>query len=695
MAEENNKKSPEKLARISRRNKLEAEYYDLSSRITEDGRIVFKEAIEIFQDIELPQFARPGTKAYAAKDIDSENEYLAVICGNNNIPRTTIIGSYKNIKVKNILNLVNAGVVDWPLDGEQRFALIFEKPLGNKIISSQEDDPKKIQEDYIISSVIEPVVKVLGKLKNVDLVHGAICLENMFMVGAEGLTTVMVGECLSSSASYYQHPFYEMVTRAMAGGIGRGVGTDKDDLYALGMCVIMLAKGKNLLADKSEEEIIAAKIKYGSYGAVVGKDRLPGGISEFLRGVLADDIEQRWDVDDVTQWIEGRRLTPKQPAIVLGASRPYLFEDCEYMELRPIVAAFSKHISSAAAELDKDQFILWVKRNFDDKALRDRFEAAMEREKSFSSERIVSAVCAALDPFAPIRYKELVFFPAGFGALLGKAIYDGEDVQVYAEVIIYQIAIHWVSQIFEETFDAAGLTAIFEKSRAALNQRIMGYGIERVLYIVNHEIYCMSPVFKKHYVLVASSLLLALEDISSSVDLSTQIFDRHMVAFISIREPNIIDPYLGHINSVDSSRKVKGILRTLAGIQRRFGIGSVPGVSKWIVSQLQPAIESFRDKDLRQEVIRQVNIAQNGGNLTDLVNLVDDNWVVQEDNNRFQKAVNEYAILEREKQTITLYLKKKRNFGRATGRQISMIVSSVLSFIIISMYSFIHFFSGL
>src|SRR5262249_1097434 len=146
--------------------------------------------------------------------------------------------------------------------------------------------------------------------------------------------------------------------------------------------------------------------------------------------------------------------------------------------------------------------------------------------------------------------------------------------------------------------------------RSALTQKMPGYGIERITYMLNLEAPCMSPLLRNHFVLSPGGLLLALEDISRQAGRSENVFDRHMVSFISVREPKMIDPHFGYVNSHSRGQQVVGIIRTLAAIQRRFAVGPVPGLCNWLISLTAPLIDLLNDRDLRQEMTKRVNALQ-------------------------------------------------------------------------------------
>ncbi|MCK5658307.1 MAG: serine/threonine protein kinase [Alphaproteobacteria bacterium] len=675
--------------------RLESGYCSVISQITSDGRIMVGHDIEILPDKERTEYASPATKAYEAKARNLGGEHFALICGCATVPRVTTIGSYKGLKSLHILRLIEAGVIDWMPENCQKFALIYEKPAGKKMMESADAIPYKVSEDHLIPMIIAPAVKALSDFRNIDFIHGAINAENIYMSGMQGTERIILGDCLSSAPSLQQHPLYEMASRAVAQASGRGPGTIKDDLYALGICVVMAARGKNFMLGKSPQQIIYEKIEHGSYGAIIGRERIPGGVSEFLRGVLNDDDDQRWSIDDAMRWLEGRHINPKPSRVILKAARPLIFREQKYLDLRSLAEEFSKNVSDAGVEIEKGQFELWLKRNFEDKALRARFDDICEKEKTAPRDRWIFSVCMALDPFGPLRYKGRSIFPGGLGMALAEAIAQNEDIQIYGEMVLQQFFNDWIGQIFDELPDAAGIMSILEKSRAVLSQKMPGYGIERVLYMLDQEVACMSPILRDYFVLSPGNLLLALESISQSGTRPDTILDRHMIAFISVRERQMIDSHLGYVNSSNKGNQMLGIIRTLAAIQRRFFIGSVPGVGNWLISMTEPIVKLLKDHELRQKLVRAIGRLQDNGNLTALLDLVDDPILIQDDAKRFGMACREYKSLVLEKRAIESYFRKRKYFGKATGRQVAMLFSSVLSVIVIAGYVVLRLMNGI
>lgn len=645
-----------------------------------DGRILLNGEIEIYPNKPMDGLASFETHGFEARDLREGRPLIALTTGRSRGPRTTIVGSYQNIRNPHLLKLAGAGIVDWPGDNKQIYTLVFDQPPARRLLEPGATRGLRIHEDRIVSALIQPLLSVLSDMHNIDIIHGGVTAENIFIAGGEGSEMAILGECLSSAPFFRHGAVYETIERAMAQPAGRGPGTVKNDLYSLGVCVAMALRGGNPLAGRSVNEIIQYKIDNGSYGALMGGERLPTHLAEFLRGVLHDDEAVRWGIEDALRWLEGRRLSAKQSHTIMKARRPFIFRERKFWDLRTLGIALASHQADAAALMEKDSLDVWIKRNFDDQELEQRIDKLRSREEGALRERVVSDLVQSLDPYAPVRYKTLALFPEGFGTALADAMGRGEDIQPYAEMVALQLFNAWTGQRYAEIPDAANIMSQFEKCRNFLAQKMPGYGIERVLYTLNKETVCLSPILRDYYVLGPGHLLLALERIAQRGTPLDTVLDRHMVAFISVRDPKSVDPFLGHIISHDRAYQVIGVLRTLSAIQKRFQIAPVPALTRMLVPMMGAAVERFYDLDLRQDLLKKLAAAGEGGSLSALLDLVDAPAVVQDDQLRYARARHEFAVLTRERTVLDMQLSQRGVYGLAAGRQVALLVASVIGF---------------
>lgn len=652
--------------------------------------VMFKDKIIIHPDKPLAQYSVDRNVAYRAYARDkNKTPLIAIVCEKHHLPRMAAIPVYTHIINPNLAQLVEHGCVYWAPVKQERYVLIYLDVLGKPLHMPGTKKALGWKQDDVMNIVVKSMIGVLQDFRDKDFVHGAIRPSNMFDAGAVGKPKkIILGDCLSTVASYAQSPAFEPIARAMATPAGRGKGTLEDDMYAFGVSLAVLLRQNDPLQGMSPKEIVEQKITHGSYAAVTGKDRFKGEILELLRGLLHDEASQRWTIDEILVWMDGRRLSPKQSVTTKKAQRAISLMGEKYF--LPNLLALDMPAAGAEVKkmIDDESLVLWMGRSLQDDEALARLEKSISNARQGGmgpgyEERLVANVSIALDPSAPLRYKGYAIMGEGVGAAMYEAVAMKQNLNPFAEMFNYNLMSNWLAVQLNSKLDVVGLHNKFELVRRYLRSSRQGEGIERCLYLLAPDAPCMSEFLKDYVVHRSEDLLRAYEDLCQKKRTPSVFIDRHVMAFLFQRDAKSIEPVAFDLNTSERHRVVLGTLKCFATIQRRYDVEDLPGLTKSLAMMLPAVYKRYHDRNVREKLQKSVEEFAELGDLQKMAALLDNPDLINKDFVAFRKAMNEFGEIEREREALEKALGDKASFGIQTGKEWAVIVSCVLSAIVI------------
>ncbi len=671
-----------------------------TTKVALSGEAAFNASITVYSGNRIPHYDRGPAKAYIAKGTDKAPSYLfALVCEDHLSPRTTKALNYAAIINPSLVRLVASGAMYWPPSGKEKYCFIYENTLGKPLMENDTHGGLGMKAETVMNAIIKPMIGVLADMRDKDLVHGNIRPSNMFDGGSRNVERVVLGECLSLPIGYQQPVLFETIDRSMASTTGKGTGGLHDDIYAFGVSMALLLRHFDPMEGLTDEQIIEKKMEEGTYNALLNRDRFSGSILELLRGLLQDDNNQRWTIDEVIQWQDGRRLSPKQAERRSKANRPLNFNDGKYIRPELLAGALSRNITEAKQLIESGEVEQWLTRALEDKAALARYKAGLLLAEEGGRvggyvERLVTRTAIALHPEGPIRYKTISVMPDGIGAALTESFVMRRDIQTYYEFFLAYFITQWIDAQSGTVSDISGLISKFDAARAYLRQKVFGGGIEKVLYSLNPEVHCLSENFEKHHVRSPEDMMFAFEQISKLPNRPYMFFDRHSIAFLSVKDRKNVDPYLNDLNAPETYRRILAEMKILATVQKRSQMEKFPGIASWMADNMEPIYERFHDRELRADLKKKVDHLKGTGDLAKILVMFDTPETYQEDNVNFRRAMRNFYDLEREVADIEREMKDESLYGREAGHIVAAVVAGVLAAIIILASAFMAFNGG-
>ncbi len=660
--------------------------YDTAQNGTANG-IPLGSQIEIIPSQPLPEFNSTGGNAYAARSrFDAASSYFAIICQSTLPPRSDMAQIMRNIDSPGIIRLVDSGVITW-MDGTRAFAFVYQRPVAPRMFATINETHTPLSEDAVHQHFITPMINSLVVLNNYGIVHNGIRPTNIFWrIG--NASPPQIGECLSSPAGMGQPILFEPVERALASPLGRGMGLPADDCYAFGVTLALMVIGRNPLQDMDDAAIIDLKMQRGSFGALIGNHRLSTTHIELLRGLLADDSNQRWSANDLEQWLNGRRMTPKSSDAGKRSSRHFDFGGKEYWQIAPLALALSGNVAEAAKVIENESLHKWLRRAMNDEDRAHDVERVIHDLKSGGKathyeDQLVTRVCIALSPSLPIRYRGISAMPTGIAALLAETSFDPQNLPALAEIIASQLVTLWIQMQKDGKGDFISLGQAFERMKGIIEKASFGNGIERVTYELNPGLPCQSPILRGQYVTTPKMMMAALERIAGAGNRPKEAMDRHIAAFLIVRDKRSDSFFSAMMAPEGSLARGLGLLNLYAEMQNRHGPENLPSLAGWLSSIVDPALRRFLSKALRDHLKKQAQETIKSGNLSSLLRLVDDQRRMERDRQDFIAARLLYLNTQKEINAMEAKINNRESVVRGAGKPMAASISSFLALILI------------
>ncbi len=619
---------------------------ETSSEIIVDG------AYRIVPDSPLPEHDRPGAPAYVARDERNPGrQMLANVCDPGVLPRVDTLVQLKTLREAHVIRPVAWDPVDWPHAGQRCFAVVYEHPEVAPMMSSLRDRIPAMTPEFLVVSMLGPLSQTLALIARRGQSHRAISPDNMYRIADTG-DAVILGDCVTSPPGWCQPALMETIEVGMTPRDGRAPGGFAEDIYTLGASMLFLALGWCPVVDLSDEDIVEAKTRQGSFVALLNGERPPVGLREPLRGMLSDDPSERWTLDDIEQWIGGVMRRSSQPGRELRSDRPFEFEGTEHRNCRTLAHDFGTHPGEAPAAVRSKEFETWLIRGVSDPSLVEQIGEILmysgSQQKDAVDDVVICRVCAALDPLGPLRYKGFVTSAQGLGTALAAAMEqnDLEKVELIGDCIAKGLPSEWLKQRAQAVpGDVASSDKEFRRLQQLLKHTGPGYGMERAFYEMNPFVPCRSEILKRDYVYSLRDLLPALELVVRDTGELPILVDRHIAAFIAAR---LKGPTERILTSIDDGRSNSltskfGMTELLGAVQKDYGPETLPNLTGWLSEELSPTIDQFQSRSLREELRRKLDNIVAGGRLSALHDHLNSKQLIKSDQAAKKLAAREFA----------------------------------------------------
>jgi hypothetical protein len=363
--------------------------------------------------------------------------------------------------------------------------------------------------------------------------------------------------------------------------------------------------------------------------------------------------------------------------------RAFNFAGEDYVTLRELSYGFATNWSQAAEAIRGGSLDSWLRRAIGDEELIDAVNEAVAPMVGVEAgdDYLVSRVCIALDPDAPLRYRDFRATVGGLGTAHCVALMEGGDGAAYARVIREGLIDFWFSRQRVPAESERVHAAEHENFRINLERPGLDLGPERVAYDLNPNMPCLSPIFSDDFVVDANDLPTAYERLAArGGEAIKNLVDTQVAAFISSRYGGqLTTEYRDLVNQADPNVAMIAGIRIVSVMQERLSNRPLPALCALVASLLEPTITRFHSRTIRRRVRESLKRTIKSGRLVSLLGVADNTNEINADTNAFNQAVAVFAQGVAEARRQDYERENRTELSKATGAQVASFVSGLIT----------------
>ena len=283
-----------------------------------------------------------------------------------------------------------------------------------------------------VKEVLNELVQAVEALHAESILHRDIKPSNILVRRLNPLDLVLTDFGISSIAQVSLHQTSTNRTVAYSAPEAlTGVVSKASDWWSVGVVILELLTGRVPFEGMDERAINLALV---TRGMEIDGD-LPKRWRVLLRGLLAQDHNQRWNAEKVREWLDGKEFAeaalPKTQAANWSATSnsgerraavPYSFNGTQYQTARELGAALAQNWDEGIKHYGRGYITNWLKNDLKDAAMAVLIEEITEDEK-LNAEQKFSLVPLILNSKIPFTWKGSVV-DQSFGEQNGELLCD-------------------------------------------------------------------------------------------------------------------------------------------------------------------------------------------------------------------------------------------------------------------------------
>lgn len=592
----------------------------------------------------VAEFDSGAAKAFHARDAAaSDRQLLAFVCDPQIPYRQSAIDTLRGVTHPNITTLRDAGSVRLSDSGQVRLVLFTDRPQGQRL-SGLFAGGKRFSERQVIDQLLTPLIEGLGALHEKGVCHGRINPRELF-VGQR----LALNECVSETQGLSQDPLYEPLERLMADPMAKGAATSKSDAYAIGMLAYEALFGLERFRELQRSDLIRLMLEKGSFHAYVVNKDVSEGFSDFFRGIFTENKQERWGLEQLQQWLSGKRFNLIMPSLPGEASRPFEFNERQFFSCRALAYSLFNNWPAAVKQIRRARLDRWLEMSAHKADMAEKVARIIRSSGGDygTTERanndMLSRLITTLDPIGPVRSRSISVNVDGLGLAIAQYYKqrDHASIQLLIELIEADLPTYWADLTeMEKTPLTQNILWILQRIRAHIKQQQMGFGLERLVYDLNPSLPCQNEWLMPYHATTAEEALVILDNLAKDKAPGTALAERHLIAFLASKIELAKEVKFTQLAKLPGLRNHPELiaLRIISMAQDKKGKTRLVGLSTWAAMRLDTLIENIHSRRLRRKIRENLKAAAKTGLVSRVLAVLVENDLTKDDYAGFTRA---------------------------------------------------------
>lgn len=630
------------------------------------------------------------TKYYSAIDsenIDNNQKYFAIVYEKSFNPPIALINTLSSNALHVLNNVVTYSIVKISTSQVYKLVAIVKAYDVSNNLTNYISNNGALSVDILQDKLLSDLAKLISHCSMMDIHCGNINPNNIIVLSNGDF---MLREFINVYSNYGQSEYYLAPEIVECAQYARRVDSTAADIYALGMTAFYALTATEPWMNYSDiEEFNKTRFERTIYKLLLNSHKK---ISEyyklFFKGTLHEDINSRWNAQDVFDWLNGKVSKAPVFSSIVDNRNSITFNDHHYTTLKSIAYGMFCHNNIALQFLQEDKLFKWVKRFYEHQV---NINDIYSEIKSINRHNInllnlwLSKLLSKLDPQGSIRYNSL--------SITAKSI---PDVLYYCMVTQKMSIVNRIMEIIHEQYwivnDDVNFANTLNQNEALLILNISNkysikshiYSYERITYSINIHAPCASPILSSEYVMNLDDLLHALDKLAAKNPKQFDI-DRHIIAFAAAKlnlykEDEI--QLLKKVSNLFNNNLICGlcILNIAQQCAREINISKLCSVlTNKIIRLLNRHLHNVQTKN---DFAKALDEASKSGQLSKVIHVLSNQNQFIHDHNGYNNALRNIRAIKHQIHELNLSNANNNN-ALFWGQKITVLFSYILCCILL------------